>query len=48
MSIEVLEFTPEFGLKEDTEYSTLIFESDSGKEKRRSKRSLSRYLGEVA
>jgi uncharacterized protein (TIGR02217 family) len=39
MSIEVLEFTPEFGLKEDIEYSTLIFESDSGKEKRRSKRS---------
>ena len=39
MSTEVLTFTPEFGLKEDVEYSTLIFESDSGKEKRRSKRS---------
>ena len=39
MSVEVLTFTPEFGLKEDIEYSTLIFESDSGKEKRRSKRS---------
>ena len=39
MSVEVLTFTPEFGLKEDVEYSTLIFESDSGKEKRRSKRS---------
>ncbi len=39
MSTEVLTFTPAFGLKEDIEYSTLIFESDSGKEKRRSKRS---------
>ena len=37
MSMEVLTFTPEFGLQEDVEYSTLIFQADSGKEKRRSK-----------
>lgn len=37
MSVEVLTFTPEFGLKEDQEFSTLIFQADSGKEKRRSK-----------
>jgi len=37
MSIEILTFTPAFGLKEDIEFSTLIFQADSGKEKRRSK-----------
>lgn len=37
MSIEVLTFTPEFGLKESIEFSTLIFQADSGKEKRRAK-----------
>lgn len=37
MSVEVLTFTPEFGLKEDVEFSTLIFQADSGREKRRSK-----------
>ncbi len=37
MSVEILTFTPEFGLKEDQEFSTLIFQADSGREKRRSK-----------
>lgn len=37
MSTEILTFTPAFGLKEDIEFSTLIFQADSGKEKRRSK-----------
>ncbi len=37
MSVEILTFTPAFGLKEDIEFSTLIFQADSGKEKRRSK-----------
>lgn len=37
MSTEILTFTPEFGLKEDIEFSTLIFQADSGREKRRSK-----------
>jgi len=37
MSAEILTFTPAFGLKEDIEFSTLIFQADSGKEKRRSK-----------
>jgi len=37
MSTEILTFTPAFGLKEDIEFSTLIFQADSGREKRRSK-----------
>ncbi len=37
MSTEILTFTPMFGLKEDAEFSTLIFQADSGREKRRSK-----------
>ena len=37
MSMAVLTFSPEFGLQEDVEFSTLIFQADSGKEKRRAK-----------
>ena len=37
MSTAVLTFTPEFGLQEDLEFSTLIFQADSGREKRRAK-----------
>ncbi len=37
MSTAVLTFTPEFGLQEDVEFSTLVFQADSGKEKRRAK-----------
>jgi uncharacterized protein (TIGR02217 family) len=37
MSTAVLTFSPEFGLREDVEFSTLIFQADSGKEKRRAK-----------
>ena len=50
MSTAVLTFTPEFGLQEDLEFSTLIFQADSGREKRRAKwsrpiRTLSCSLG---
>jgi uncharacterized protein (TIGR02217 family) len=37
MSTAVLTFTPEFGLQEDIEFSTLVFQADSGREKRRAK-----------
>jgi len=37
MSTAVLTFTPEFGLQEDVEFSTLVFQADSGREKRRAK-----------
>ncbi len=37
MSTAVLTFSPEFGLHEDVEFSTLVFQADSGKEKRRAK-----------
>ena len=37
MSTAVLTFSPEFGLQEDVEFSTLVFQADSGKEKRRAK-----------
>ena len=37
MSTAVLTFTPEFGLQEDVEFLTLVFQADSGKEKRRAK-----------
>ena len=37
MSTAILTFTPEFGLQEDVEFSTLVFQADSGKEKRRAK-----------
>ena len=35
MSTAVLTFSPEFGLQEDVEFSTLVFQADRGKEKRR-------------
>ena len=34
MSTAVFTFTPEFGLQEDVEFLTLVFQADSGKEKR--------------
>jgi len=37
MSTEILTFSPEFGLEESQRWNTLIFQSDSGKEKRRAK-----------
>lgn len=37
MSTAVLNFSPEFGLQEDVEFSTLVFQADSGREKRRAK-----------
>ncbi|MFH1385105.1 MAG: DUF2460 domain-containing protein [Candidatus Omnitrophota bacterium] len=37
MSTEILTFSPAFGLKESIHYNTLIFQADSGREKRRDK-----------